>query len=65
LWYNGHIFVPNIDELKQLIFKEAHNTPYSIHLGRTKMYQDQKEKFWWHGMKREITFYIGRCDICQ
>jgi transposase InsO family protein len=29
------------------------------------MYQDLKEQFWWHGMKREIAFYIARCDICQ
>jgi hypothetical protein len=27
LWYNCHICVPNIDELKQLILKEAHDTP--------------------------------------
>jgi hypothetical protein len=65
LWYNGRICVPNIDELKQLILKEAHDTPYSIHPGGTKMYQDMKEQFWWHGMKREIAFYIARCDVCQ
>jgi hypothetical protein len=29
------------------------------------MYQDLKEQFWWHGMKREIAFYITRCDVCQ
>jgi hypothetical protein len=29
------------------------------------MYQDLKEQFWWHGMKREIAFYIAHCDICQ
>jgi hypothetical protein len=29
------------------------------------MYQDLKEEFWWHSMKREIAFYIARCDICQ
>jgi hypothetical protein len=29
------------------------------------MYQDLKEQFWWHGMKREIAFYIARCDVCQ
>jgi hypothetical protein len=51
--------------LKQLILKEAHDTPYSIHPGGTKMYQDLKEQFCWHGMKREIAFYIARCDICQ
>jgi hypothetical protein len=32
LWYNGLLCVPNIDDLKQLILKEAHDTPYSIHL---------------------------------
>jgi hypothetical protein len=36
LWYKVRICVPNVDELKQLIMKEAHNTPYSIHLGGTK-----------------------------
>jgi hypothetical protein len=65
LWYNGRLCVPNIKELKQLILKEAHGTPYLIHPGGTKMYQDLKEQFWWHGMKREIAFYIARCDVCQ
>jgi hypothetical protein len=65
LWYNGRLCVPNIMELKQLILKEAHDTLYSIHPGGTKMYQDLKEQFWWHGMKREIAFYIARCYVCQ
>ena len=29
------------------------------------MYQDLKELFWWHGMKREIACYVAKCDICQ
>jgi hypothetical protein len=29
------------------------------------MYQDLKEQFSWHGMKREIAFFIARCDVCQ
>jgi hypothetical protein len=45
--------------------EEAHNTPYSIHPGGTKMYQDLKGTFWWHGMKRDIAFFIARCDIYQ
>ena len=45
--------------------KEAHDTLYSIHPGGTKMYQDSKEQFWWHKMKREIGSYIAKCDICQ
>jgi hypothetical protein len=43
LCYNGRLCVLSIEELKQLILKEAHDTPYSIHPGGTKMYQDLKE----------------------
>ncbi|KAK1681233.1 hypothetical protein QYE76_042081 [Lolium multiflorum] len=45
--------------------KEAHDTLYSIHPGGTKMYQDLKEQFWWHGMKREIGSYIAKCDMLR
>jgi hypothetical protein len=45
--------------------EEAHNTPYSIHPGGTQMYQDLKDTFWWHGMQRDIAFFIARCDVCQ
>ncbi|KAK1667902.1 hypothetical protein QYE76_056061 [Lolium multiflorum] len=53
LWYNGRLCVPSDSELKQVILKEAHDTLYSIHPGGTKMYQDSKEQFWWHVMKRD------------
>ena len=33
LWYNNHLCVPNNDELKTKILKEAHDTPLSIHPG--------------------------------
>ena len=65
MWFGNRICVPNKIELKKLILQEAHDTPYSIHPGGTKMYQDQKERFWWHGMKREIATYVAKCDVCQ
>nr|XP_051201962.1 uncharacterized protein LOC127315520 [Lolium perenne] len=37
LWYKGRLCVPNVEDLKQLIMKEAHDTPYSIHPGGTKI----------------------------
>ena len=45
LWFQGRICVPNIPEIKNLILKEAHQTPYSIHPGSTKMYMDLKSTF--------------------
>ena len=37
LRYHGRVCVPNVKELKKLILKEAHDTPYSIHPGGTKI----------------------------
>ena len=65
VWFGKHLSVPNKAELKDLILQEAHDTPYSIHPGGTKMYQYHRERFWWHGMKREIASYVAKCDVCQ
>jgi hypothetical protein len=51
--------VPDIPKIKELILKEAHETPYSIHPGSTKMYMDLKELFWWNNMKREIAKFVS------
>ena len=40
VWYGKRLCVPNKAELKDLILQESHDTPYSIHPGGTKMYQD-------------------------
>ena len=36
LWFQGRICVPDVPKIKEVIFKEAHQTPYSIHPGSTK-----------------------------
>ena len=47
LWFEDRVYVPNNAEIMKLILKEAHDSPYSIHLGNTNMYLDLKERFWW------------------
>jgi hypothetical protein len=42
LWYKGRIYVPNIEELKDKILSEAHESAYSIHQRGNKMYHDLK-----------------------
>ena len=65
LYYKGRICVPNDIELKQKILQEAHSSPYAMHHGATKMYQDLKMHYWWNGMKRDITDYATKCLTCQ
>ena len=59
----GRICVPNDDEIKGQILYEAHNTPYTMHLG-TQMYRDLKKHFWWPGMKRDVVKYVTRSLTC-
>ncbi|XP_071680187.1 uncharacterized protein [Lolium perenne] len=45
IWFEKRICIPQDPELRKLIFQEAHDSPYSIHPGNTKMYMDVKEMF--------------------
>jgi hypothetical protein len=65
LWLGKWICVPNLKPIKELILREAHDLAYSIHHGSSKMYKDLKTRYWWYGMKRDVTEYIALCDICQ
>ena len=65
LGYKGErICVLNDEEIKNQILYEAHNTPYVMHSGTTKMYRDLKRYFWWSGMKRDVVMYLARCLTC-
>jgi hypothetical protein len=59
------IVAPKNHELRKQIFDAAHLSKFSIHTGRSKMYQDIWQNFWWTKMKREIAKYFSECDTCQ
>nr|GEU87643.1 integrase, catalytic region, zinc finger, CCHC-type, peptidase aspartic, catalytic [Tanacetum cinerariifolium] len=44
---------------------EAHSSPFSIHLGSTKMYHNLKQHFWWSGMKGDVAMFVSKCLFCQ
>ena len=45
IWHEERICLPEDVDLRKLILQEAHDSPYSIHPGNTKMYMDVKEDF--------------------
>src|SRR5215468_4063503 len=65
LYYNKRLVVPQTGEVRKQVLKEAHESPYTMHPGSTKMYQDLKQTYWWPGMKRDITEYVTKCLTCQ
>ena len=63
--FKGRWCVPNDPILKNEIMSEAHNTPYSVHPGGSKMYKDLKLSFWWPCMKKEVAEFVAKCLVCQ
>jgi hypothetical protein len=65
VWFKDRICVPEIDNLRETILKEAHNSDYSIHPGSTKKYQDLKLKYWWYGLKRDVVAHVAMCNVSK
>jgi hypothetical protein len=65
VWFKNRLCVPNVQSIRELILKEAHEIAYSIHPRGEKMYQDLKKKFQWYGMKSEIAEHVSMCDSCR
>ena len=60
LQYQGRICVPEDEGIRREILDETHTTPYSLHPGTTKMYQDLRTLYWWPGMKKECGGVCGQ-----
>lgn len=61
LIFKGRMYILNVDEIQRLIMDEAHQAPYSSHLGMKKMHETLKKAFFWASMKRDIVQYVAHC----
>ncbi|GJV00024.1 putative reverse transcriptase domain-containing protein [Tanacetum coccineum] len=43
---------------------EAYKSKYFVHQGTDKMYYDLRDRYWWPGMKKDITEYVSKCLTC-
>jgi hypothetical protein len=65
LMYRGRIYVPNSQELKNMILGEMNKVPYAGHLGYQKTIAAVKSQYYWSGMKKEVADFIAKCLECQ
>ena len=65
LMLGNRICVPDTDNLRREILDEAHNAPYAMHPGATKMYNTMKPHYWWPGMKKDVAEFTAKCLTCQ
>lgn len=62
---NSQWVIPSDKDLRQEILRDAHSIHFSVHPGGKKMYKDLKVKFWWKGMKKDISDFVLKCLACQ
>ena len=60
---NERVYVLAFSKLQQKILNEAHRTPYTMHLGATKMYCDMWEVYWWTGIKKDVTKLVRNVTL--
>ncbi|KAE8707211.1 hypothetical protein F3Y22_tig00110386pilonHSYRG00027 [Hibiscus syriacus] len=65
LCFKGRYCVPDVAELRQTILTEAHSSPYAMHPGGDKMYRNLRERYYWIGIKKDISDFVARCLTCQ
>ncbi|KAL0547191.1 hypothetical protein IC582_017119 [Cucumis melo] len=65
LLFERRLCVPSNSAVKTELLSEAHSSPFSMHPGSTKMYQDLKRVYWWRNMKREVAEFVSKCLVCQ
>nr|GEW82519.1 putative reverse transcriptase domain-containing protein [Tanacetum cinerariifolium] len=64
LYYLDQIWVPLKGEVRTLIMDKAYKPKYYMHLGADKMYYGLRDRYWWSGMKKDITEYVSKCLTC-
>ncbi|KAL4018565.1 hypothetical protein IC575_022163 [Cucumis melo] len=65
LTFDGRLCVPEDSAVKTELLTEAHSSPFTMHPGSTKMYQDLRRAYWWRNMKGEVADFVSRCLVCQ
>jgi hypothetical protein len=63
--YRGRIYLPNFNELKNMILREMRNVPYVGHPGYHKTIAVIKSQHYWRGMKKKVVDFIAKFLECQ
>ena len=66
LTYEGRLCIPaSLADMRQAIIYELHDSPISGHTGRTKLYLNLRDRFYWPCLESDVRKYTSSSDECQ
>jgi hypothetical protein len=65
IYRQGRIYIPNSQEIRDLILHDHHYSPDAGHPGTYRMLESLKRTFWWPTIKTDVRRYVKGCDMCQ
>ncbi|KAF8639129.1 hypothetical protein AX16_010363, partial [Volvariella volvacea WC 439] len=65
LYYQGHCYIPNYQNLRHKIIKATHDVPTIAHPGLLQTLVILRRYYWWPGMYTMVKKYIEGCAPCQ
>jgi hypothetical protein len=65
LFYQGHIVVPDDEELKRDLIATFHDSPIVGHPGQQRTLELISRRYYWPGMRSKIFHYVDTCETCQ
>jgi transposase InsO family protein len=65
LLYKGRLVVPDAENVRTSLIREAHGQVSTAHPGKTKTFALLRSRYFWPKMLGDITRYIANCQPCQ
>ena len=65
IYDQDRLVVPDVDNIRTALVKEAHGQPSTAHPGSKKTLQLLSARYYWKGMKSFINQFISNCHPCR
>ena len=65
IWYQDHLYLPEIEDIHLCVIHEAHNSLMISHLSWHKTYDLVVHHYWWSEMIEMIQWFVHNCHACS
>ncbi|QRW21225.1 Retrotransposable element Tf2 protein [Rhizoctonia solani] len=64
LWFQGKIFVPKDDTIRNLILESRHDALAAGHPGQARTLELVSRSYYWPSLKKFVNSYVSHCKTC-